>query len=89
MGSPVILIFGCFPAESIWRATKGFSSFGMMHEGVEPILLGGFATYSAAGEIFNISVSNWFRDKGYGMGKLVGYIPGFIRGLPSGLQRIT
>ena len=89
MGSLVILIFGWVPAETIWRLTKGFFSFGMMHEGTDPILLGGFATYSAAGGIFNISASSWFRDKGYGMGKLVGYILGAIRGLPSGLLRIT
>jgi hypothetical protein len=44
------------------------------------VLLGGFAAYSAAGGIFNISSSNWFRDKGYGMGKEVGFISGAIGG---------
>jgi hypothetical protein len=80
VGSCIILLIGWVPGESIWRVTKGFFSFGMIPEGADPVLLGGFAAYSAAGGIFNISSSNWFRDKGYGMGKQVGYISGAIGG---------
>jgi hypothetical protein len=80
VGSLVILIVGFVPGEAIWRVTKGFFSFGVVPEGADPVLLGGFAAYSAAGGIFNISSSNWFRDKGYGMGKEVGYIAGAIGG---------
>jgi uncharacterized protein YhhL (DUF1145 family) len=80
VGSLVILLIGFVPFESIIRTTKGFFSFGMIPEGADPVLLGGFAAYSAAGGIFNISSSNWFRDKGYGMGKEVGYISGAIGG---------
>ena len=54
--------------------------FGAIPPGADPVLLGGFAAYSAAGGIFNISSSNWFRDKGYGMGKEVGFISGAIGG---------
>jgi len=80
VGSLVILLIGFVPFESIIITTKGFFSFGMIPEGADPVLLGGFAAYSAAGGIFNISSSNWFRDKGYGMGKEVGYISGAIGG---------
>jgi len=80
VGSMAILLIGWVPAASIWKTTKGFFSFGMIPEGADPVLLGGFAAYSAAGGIFNISSSNWFRDKGYGMGKEVGFISGAIGG---------
>ncbi len=80
VGSLVILIIGFVPIEAVGRVTKGFFSFGSIPEGVDPVLLGGFAAYSAAGGIFNISSSNWFRDKGYGMGKEVGFISGAIGG---------
>jgi len=80
VGSLAILIIGWVPAPSIWNTTKGFFMFGSIPEGADPVLLGGFAAYSAAGGIFNISSSNWFRDKGYGMGKEVGFISGAIGG---------
>ncbi|OGP92443.1 MAG: hypothetical protein A2157_19935 [Deltaproteobacteria bacterium RBG_16_47_11] len=80
VGSLIILIIGWVPGEAIWKVTKGFFSFGSIPEGADPVLLGGFAAYSAAGGIFNISSSNWFRDKGYGMGKQVGFISGAIGG---------
>jgi hypothetical protein len=78
--SLVILIIGWVPGEAIWRTTKGFFMFGAIPQGADPVLLGGFAAYSAAGGIFNISSSNWFRDKGYAMGKEVGFISGAIGG---------
>ena len=80
VGSLIILIIGWVPGEAVWRVTKGFFSFGSIPEGADPVLLGGFAAYSAAGGIFNIASSNWFRDKGYGMGKEVGFISGAIGG---------
>ena len=80
VGSLTILIIGFVPAASVWNTTKGFFMFGAIPEGADPVLLGGFAAYSAAGGIFNISSSNWFRDKGYGMGKEVGFISGAIGG---------
>jgi hypothetical protein len=80
VGSLAILIIGWVPGEAIWNTTKGFFMFGSIPEGADPVLLGGFAAYSAAGGIFNISSSNWFRDKGYGMGKEVGFIAGAIGG---------
>jgi hypothetical protein len=43
-------------------------------------LLGAFAAYSGAGGVLNITLSNWARDKGYGMGQVVGYIPGAVGG---------
>jgi hypothetical protein len=78
--SLLYLIIAYVPSEAILNTTKGFFMFGAIPPGADPVLLGGFAAYSAAGGIFNISSSNWFRDKGYGMGKEVGFISGAIGG---------
>ena len=43
-------------------------------------LLGALVAFSGAGGVSNLVLSNWARDKGYGMGQLAGYIPGAIGG---------
>ena len=41
--------------------------------------------FSGAGGVSNLTLSNWARDKGYGMGKRVGYIPAAAAGGPAQL----
>jgi hypothetical protein len=43
-------------------------------------LLAALAGYSGAGGVVNITLSSWARDKGYGMGERVGYIPAAVGG---------
>lgn len=43
-------------------------------------LIGAFAGYSGAGGVSNLMLSNWARDKGFGMSQVVGYIPGAVGG---------
>jgi len=43
-------------------------------------LLAALAGYSGAGGMVNIALSSWARDKGYGMGQRVGYIPAAVGG---------
>jgi hypothetical protein len=70
-----------FVPPATWASTAGgFFRFGQLPTGVDRVLLAAFAAYSAAGGIFNTATSNWSRDKGYGMGKVVGYIPALIGG---------
>lgn len=38
-------------------------------------LLGAFAAFTGAGGLANVTLSNWARDKGYGMAGNAGYIP--------------
>jgi len=54
--------------------------FGTVPAGADWTLLGAFAAYSAAGGVLNCAITNWFRDKGFGMGGVVGYIPGAVGG---------
>jgi len=43
-------------------------------------LLAALVAYSGAGGVVNITLSNWARDKGYGMGERAGYIPAAVGG---------
>jgi len=62
----------------------GFStergSFYFLPEGANFFLLGALVAYSGAGGATNLTLSNWARDKGYGMGQRTGYIPAAIGG---------
>lgn len=77
-----------FVAPETWlRALAGFFAFDLqtnefrfIPEGADLFLLGAFAAYSGCGGVFNLTLSNWARDKGYGMSKLVGYIPAAVGG---------
>ena len=77
-----------FVAPATWVAALGgffgFSpnrgTFSFLPEGVDFFLLGAFAAYSGAGGVINIALSNWARDKGYGMAKHSGFIPAAVGG---------
>jgi hypothetical protein len=62
-------------ADNWMRVLAGFGSVGQLPEGGDWVLLGAFAAYSGSGGIGNAYTTNWMRDKGYGMGATVGYIP--------------
>jgi len=54
--------------------------FAFIPPGVDWFLIGAFAAYSGAGGVSNLMLSNWARDKGFGMGQVVGYIPAAVGG---------
>ena len=58
----------------------GAGAFRFIPEGVDWFLIGAFAAYSGAGGVINLTLSNWARDKGYGMGKRAGHIPAAVGG---------
>ncbi len=55
-------------------------SFSFIPSGADFFLIGAFAAYSGAGGVINLTLSNWARDKGYGMGSRAGYIPAAVGG---------
>ena len=55
-------------------------AFRLIPAGADFFLLGALVAYSGCGGAVNITLSNWARDKGYGMGERVGYIPGAVGG---------
>ena len=90
----VVIIGGFFvlglifvPAGTWGSALLGFTgfdtrsgSFNFMPEGMDFVLLGALVAYSGGGGVLNITLSNWARDKGYGMGSRVGHIGGMVGG---------
>ena len=80
LGGLLILDIYIVPG-SVWlEGLKGFFSFGYVPKGVDLLLLGALVGYSAYGGFGNNAITNWYRDKGYGMGGTVGYIPAAIGG---------
>jgi hypothetical protein len=77
-----LLVIGVvFVSPATWvRVANGFVSFSGVPEKVDWSLVGGFAADAGAGGVLNGTISNWFRDKGFGMGGVVGYIPAIIGG---------
>ena len=77
-----------FAPLSTWlAAVVGFAgydlptrSFQFVPEGADYFLLGAFAAYSGGGGVANLTLSNWARDKGYGMASIVGFIPAAVGG---------
>ncbi len=53
---------------------------GLIPAGADWFALAGFAAYAGAGGLGNLSITNWVRDKGMGMGATVGYIPSLVGG---------
>ena len=73
------------PPRVWWTAIKGFFSFGSLPtpgpDGqVNWLLLGAFAAYAGSGGLGNVTITNYVRDKGWGMSSLVGAIPSMIGG---------
>jgi hypothetical protein len=75
------------PWSTWFAAVVGFAGFDMrtgsfqfVPEGADYFLLGAFAAYSGGGGVANLTLSNWARDKGYGMSSIVGFIPAAVGG---------
>jgi hypothetical protein len=77
-----------FVPGAIWKAAlAGFigldlktRSFQFIPAGADFFLLGAFAAYAGCGGVGNLTLSNWARDKGYGMSSVVGFIPAAVGG---------
>lgn len=77
----LVIISVFFVPFSQWiNVGSGFFQFGSLPAGADWFLLGTFAAYSGAGGLGNTTISNWMRDKGYGMGGVVGAIPALVGG---------
>ena len=71
------------PAEIWWRGLVGHVHFGWLPRSggeIDWVLLGAFAAYAGAGGVSNLWTTNWIRDKGMGMGSVVGYIASAVGG---------
>jgi hypothetical protein len=62
------------------RSPQTGQLMGLLPQGADWFILAGFAAYAGAGGLGNCTITNWVRDKGMGMGKLVGFIPAVVGG---------
>jgi hypothetical protein len=71
-----------------WKVFAGLFQFGVIPKGADWLLLGAFAAYSGTGGLGNIFTASWMRDKGFGMGSIVGAIPSAVAGRQISLSKI-
>ena len=87
LGSFLVLGILYVPGGTWLSALAGFSgydtsrsAFNFLPEHLDILLLGALVGYSGGGGVLNLTLSNWARDKGYGMGSRVGHIAGAVGG---------
>jgi hypothetical protein len=87
LGGFLVLALAFVPASTWLSGLTGFvgfdpvrGAFDFLPDNVDVLLLGALVAYSGGGGVLNITLSNWARDKGYGMGSRVGHIGGMVGG---------
>ncbi len=68
------------PLSHWWRTFAGFFSLSGLRHPIDWGLIGALAATAGSGGIGNLTVTNWVRDKGFGMGSKVGAIPSAVGG---------
>ena len=87
LGSFLVLALVFVPAPTWAAGIVGLAGFDLTNgefeffpAGTDLFLLGALVAYSGGGGVTNVTLSNWARDRGYGMGERAGYIPCAIGG---------
>lgn len=87
-----LLIIGLFfTSFATWgKVWGGFLGLGgsPIPQGGDWVLLASFAAYAGLGGLGNATITNWVRDKGWGMAATTGYIPAMIGGHKVNLSRV-
>ena len=91
LGGFLMIALWVVPLDTWLAAVTGFigyapatDRFEFLPANADFFLLAAFVAYSGAGGMVNVTLSNWARDKGYGMGQRAGYIAGAVGG-----ERVT
>ena len=87
LGGFFVLVLLFAPGQAWLEAFAGVGGFDLRSGAFDPLpagadffLLGALVAYSGSGGVVNIVLSNWARDRGYGMGERAGYIPAAAAG---------
>jgi hypothetical protein len=82
LGTFLLLALAFVPGQAWLSAVAGAGGFDLANgrfdffpAGTDLVLLGALVAYSGSGGVTNLVLSNWARDRGYGMGERAGYIP--------------
>jgi hypothetical protein len=76
------------PPHDWWRTLTGFFTIHSPHEAIDWGLLGALAATAGSGGVGNLTITNWMRDKGFGMGARVGAIESAVGGRHTRLSPI-
>jgi hypothetical protein len=76
----IIINVAYVPFGHWWTTFKGFFQFSGLPHPIDWGLIGALAATAGSGGLGNLTVTNWIRDKGFGMGSKVGAIPSAIAG---------
>jgi hypothetical protein len=77
----LIVVNLAFVPFSHWAESfAGFFTFSGLPQPIDWGLIGALAATAGSGGLGNLTVSNWVRDKGFGMGAKVGAIPSAVGG---------
>jgi hypothetical protein len=76
------------PMSHWWLTFTGFFKFTGLPQPIDWSLIGALAATAGSGGIGNLTVTNWIRDKGFGMGALVGAIPSAVGGVEIKLSHV-
>ena len=68
------------PPAHAWHTFTGFFKFTGLAGPIDWSLIGALAATAGSGGLGNLTVTNWVRDKGFGMGAKVGAIPSAVGG---------
>jgi len=72
----IVVNLCCVSTPTSQKTLLGFISYQPLPKDINLLLLGLFAATAGSGGLGNLAISNWFRDKGFGMGGRVGSIGG-------------
>src|SRR5947207_1995598 len=81
---PVVFLFlivvnvAFVPLSHWWQTFTGFFSVAGLRQPIDWGLIGALAATAGSGGMGNLTVTNWVRDKGFGMGSKVGAIPSAV-----------
>src|SRR5262245_11074336 len=86
--SALVVLCALFvPGSTFSAALAGFAGYDLAQarfvfvpRDVDFFQIGAFAGYCGAGGVVNLTLSNWARDRGYGMGGATGFIPALVGG---------
>lgn len=85
----LIIVNVLFVPLAAWGSTLvSFFQFGSVPAGIDLLLLATLAATAGSGGIGNLAISNWVRDKGFGMGGKVGAIPSAFGGRHITLSKV-
>jgi hypothetical protein len=76
----VVVNVAFVPFAHWWQTFVGFFQFTGLPRPIDWALIGALAATAGSGGLGNLTVTNWVRDKGFGMGARVGAIPSAIGG---------